>query len=140
VSNIPPLPHSGHALLLTAVIRHDGQSIEATGVVPSTHPLVSGGRAPGILGLELGAQAAAAMEALAPARPFAGARAGYVVRVREAAFAEPDLPVDTPIRVYAQLEGAAPPLTVYRISVSIGEAEALSAVLSTLSVGAGQKA
>ena len=82
VTELPLLPHTGTALLLTTVVRSDATSIEATGLVPAAHPLVCGGRAPAILGLELGAQAAAAMEALARAvaATSRGPRLGYVVR------------------------------------------------------------
>ena len=58
------LPHTGTARLLTDVVRSAAGFIEATCLVPETHPLVVGGRAPCFLGLELGAQAAAALEAL----------------------------------------------------------------------------
>lgn len=135
MTDLPPLPHTGTALLLTAVVRSDSNSIEAIGLVPVAHPLVSGGRAPAILGLELGAQAAAAMEAITRASSATGrpARVGYVVRVREARFAQPDLPVETPVQITARLEGAAPPLAVYRIRVAVAGVESLWAVLSTLS-------
>lgn len=130
------LPHTGTARLLTDVLRSGPRFIEATGRVSAAHPLVAGGRAPCFLGLELGAQAAAALEALG--RVAAGgdpaARIGYLVRVREAAFSSPSLPVDTPLHVKALLSGAAPPLAIYRIGVSVGGVESLRATLSTYSV------
>lgn len=127
------LPHAGTARLLTEVLRSGPGFIEATGRVPAAHPLVAGGRAPCFLGLELGAQAAAALEALERIAA-SGDRAphvGYLVRVREAAFSSPDLPVDTPLHVNALLSGAAPPLAIYRIAVSVGGVESLRATLST---------
>ena len=134
------LPHTSTARLLTNVVRSGAGFIEATGRVPAAHPLVAGGRAPCFLGLELGAQAAAALEALERAA-VTGDRApriGQLVRVREAAFLEPDLPVDTQLSVTAILDGAAPPLAIYRIRVSVAGLEYLRAVLST-HAGASQR-
>ena len=127
------LPHTGTARLLTDVLRSGPGFIEAMGRVPAAHPLVAGGRAPCFLGLELGAQASAALEALerAAAGGDKAPHIGYLVRVREAAFASPSLPVDTPLHVTARLSGAAPPLAIYRIGVSVGGVESLRATLST---------
>jgi predicted hotdog family 3-hydroxylacyl-ACP dehydratase len=127
------LPHTGTARLLTDVLRSGPGFIEATGLVPAAHPLAAGGRASCFLGLELGAQAAAALEALERAAA-SGDRAphiGYLVRVREAAFSSPSLPVDTPLHVEALLSGAAPPLAIYRIGVSVDGVESVRATLST---------
>jgi predicted hotdog family 3-hydroxylacyl-ACP dehydratase len=127
------LPHTGTARLLTDVLRSGPGFIEATGRVPAAHPLVAGGRAPSFLGLELGAQAAAALEALerAAAGGDRALRIGYLVRVREADFASPSLPVDTPLHVKVLLTGAAAPLAIYRIGVSVAGVESLRATLST---------
>jgi hypothetical protein len=56
---------------------------------------------------------------------------GYLVRVPEAVFLSPDLPVDTPLMVTARLHGLAAPLAIYRIRVSVGEKEFVRATLST---------
>ena len=135
------LPHTGTARLLTGVLRSGPGFIEATGRVPAAHPLATGGRAPSFLGLELGAQAAAALEALERAAAGEDRRphVGYLVRVREAAFSSPSLPVETPLHVKALLTGAAPPLAIYRIEVSVGGGELLRATLSTHS-GTGAEA
>jgi predicted hotdog family 3-hydroxylacyl-ACP dehydratase len=101
--------------------------------VPAAHPLVASGRAPCFLGLELGAQAAAALEALerAAASGDRAPQVGYLVGVRDAAFSSPSLPVDTPLQVTATLSGAARPLAIYRIVVSVDGIESLRATLST---------
>lgn len=127
------LPHTGAARLLTRIVRNDSGLIEATGLVPAAHPLVRAGRAPCFLGLELGAQAAAAQEALGRAASSGepAARIGQLARVREADFLRPDLPIDTPLRVTAKLEAEAAPLAIYRISVSVNGVEFLRAILST---------
>lgn len=129
------LPHSGAARLLTNVVRSGRNFIEAICQVPAAHPLVTSGRAPAFLGLELGAQAAAALEAIerGVATGSSVPRVGYLVRVREANFLMPDLPIETALVVTALLEGAAPPLAVYRISVGTGGVEYLRATLSTYS-------
>ncbi len=129
------LPHRGTARLLTAIVHSDRDSIEAVCQVPAEHPLVTGNRAPGFLGLEIGAQAGAALEALdrAVETGSSAPRVGYLVRVREATFLCPDLPVDTPMFVTARLEGSAPPLAIYRISIRANGIDFLRAVLSTYS-------
>src|SRR4249919_2252822 len=58
------LPHTGTARLLTDVVRAEPRFIVATGRIPAAHPLAVGNLAPCFLGLEMGAQAAAALEAL----------------------------------------------------------------------------
>lgn len=127
------LPHTGCALLLTRIVRSAPDFLEATGRVPSSHPLVNAGTAPCFLGLELGAQAAAALAALARRSANAGNAGGigYLVRVREAAFLRPHLPTDTPLRVTARLEGAVPPLSIHRIRVSIDDVDFVRATLGT---------
>ena len=129
------LPHSGTARLLTEIVRSGRDFVEAICQVPAAHPLASGGRAPCFLGLELGAQAAAALEALerGTATGDSAPRIGYLVRVREATFLMPDLPIETPLFVVAHLEGAAPPLAIYRISIGVDGIEFLQATLSTYS-------
>ena len=131
------LPHSGTARLLTSILRSGPDAIDGIGHVPAAHPLAGGGRVPSFLGLELGAQAAAAFEALLRTNTIGdGApRIGYLVRIREASFLEPHLPVETPLCVSARLEGTAPPLAVYRIRVGIGLVEYLRAIVSTHSGG-----
>ena len=127
------LPHSGPARLLTEIVRSGRDFVEAICQVPAAHPLASGGRAPCFLGLELGAQAAAVLEALdrATATGDRAPRVGYLVRVREATFLKPDFPVETPLFVTAHLERAAPPLGTFRIAVSVDGIEFLQATLVT---------
>jgi predicted hotdog family 3-hydroxylacyl-ACP dehydratase len=124
------LPHSGTARLLTEVVRWGRDFVEAIGRVPAAHPLAIGDRAPCFMGLELGAQAAAALEALSRSTVTAP-RPGFLVRVHEATFLMSDLPLETPLFVVAHLEGAAPPLAIYRISVLVDGIEFLQARLST---------
>ena len=127
------LPHQGTARLLTDVVRWSEGFIEAIGKIPADHPLAHVDGAPCFLGLELGAQAAAALEALTRAASTGDhmTRTGFLVRVHEATFLMSDLPLETPLRVMAQLEGAAPPLAIYRVSGAVEGIEFLRARLST---------
>jgi predicted hotdog family 3-hydroxylacyl-ACP dehydratase len=127
------MPIRGPALLLTGIVRSEPGWVEATARVPAGHPLVVAGAAPCFLGLELGAQAAAAMDALAHPREGFGQEAavGYLVRVRDASFLARHLPVDTTLRVTARLEGAALPLAIHRITVGTGEVDLVCARIAT---------
>jgi predicted hotdog family 3-hydroxylacyl-ACP dehydratase len=131
------LPHQRTARLLTQVLRHDGESIEAVGVISPSHPLAMQNGAPNFLALELGAQAAAALEALSRQDGHGGGepRVGYLVRVRDAAFTSAVLPVGVPLSVTAVLEGTAPPLAMYRVTVTDGDEPLATALLSTYSEG-----
>lgn len=129
------LPHQRTARLLTHVLHHNSDSIEVIGEISSEHPLVHAGRAPNFLGIELGAQAAAALEAIIrrEATSDDSPRIGYLVRVRDVVFYAADLPVTTPLVVTAYLEDAAPPMAMYRITVTAGSELLVSAELSTYS-------
>ncbi|HEX2465587.1 MAG TPA: hypothetical protein VHR17_13275 [Thermoanaerobaculia bacterium] len=127
------MPLRGPALLLTGIVRSEPGWVEATARVPLGHPLVVAGAAPCFLGLELGAQAAAAMEALSRSREASDREpgVGYLVRVREASFLARHLPVDTTLRVTARLEGAALPLAIHRITVGTAEVDLVCARIAT---------
>jgi hypothetical protein len=57
------VPQTGVARMIRDVVRAEGTLIAATAVIEPTHPLVAGGVAPAYLGIEIGAQAAAALAA-----------------------------------------------------------------------------
>lgn len=126
------LPHTGNAQLVTAILSCGDGVVEAKASIPSGHPLCTGARAPAFLGVEVGAQAAAAMEALdrtghtnSPAT-----RIGQLVRVREATLLVSDLPVEKTLLVTARLDGAAPPVAIYQIEVRVDDAVAMRAVIT----------
>lgn len=130
------LPHTGTARLLTAVVRCDDASVTAVGEILAAHPLVRDGQAPAFLAIELGAQAAAAMETMRRrAEHRTGPVLGRLVRVREAQFARDTLPVNTPLDVTACVLAQASPLAVYRISVRLDGVERVTATLSTYATG-----
>lgn len=117
------LPHRSPALLLTRVVRTDGTFLDGQGCIPPAHPLAENGRAPVVLGVELGAQAAGALEVL---RRDAGERLeGYLVAIRRARFHVLDLPVDEPLAVTATRTGGAGPLAIADIRVSDPDGGAL---------------
>ncbi len=130
------LPHTGTARLLTAVVHCDDTSVMAVGEIRSDHPFVCDGQAPAFLAIELGAQAAAAMESMARrGMPLSGPMRGRLVRIRDAQFAEDTLPVNTPLEVTAHVVALALPLAVYRVRVCLEGVERATATLSTYDSG-----
>ena len=57
------------------------------------------------------------------------------MRVRDASFEVGVLPVGTSLRVTAVLEGAAPPLAMYKVTITDGDQQLATALLSTYSEG-----
>ncbi len=109
------LPHAPPARLLSAVLWVDAARIVCSATVAGGHPLAAGGTAPGFLGLEIGAQAAACLQALG--RPAGGAPPiGYLVGVRHAEVA-PRFPCGATLQVSASLTGGAAALAVYDVEV-----------------------
>jgi predicted hotdog family 3-hydroxylacyl-ACP dehydratase len=136
------LPHRGTANLLIEIILIKPGRIVAVGRIPRAHPLAAGSGAPCFLGLELGAQAAAAWEAIQRrGRSDRDVpRIGYLVGVRSSRFSRPHLPVDTAVTITADLEGAAPPLAVYRITVALDGIVLVTATLATFAAQAAERA
>jgi 3-hydroxyacyl-[acyl-carrier-protein] dehydratase len=109
------LPHAPPARLLSAVLWADAARIVCSATVAPCHPLAAGGTAPGFLGLEIGAQAAACLQALG--RPAGGAPPiGYLVGVRQAELA-PRFPCGATLQVSASLTGGAAALAIYDVEV-----------------------
>ena len=128
------VPHSGVARLITSVTSVSSTSIHAIGAIPNGHPLVVDGAAPALLVIELGAQVAAAMEAIGR-RTASGrdesARVGSLVRIREAQFSRTSVPAGAPIVVTAEVLGSAPPLAIYAIRATMDDVEIGRGVIST---------
>ena len=119
------IPHAPPARLLTEVLAGGAGAILCAGSIPGDHPLAAGSEAPGFLAIELGAQAAAALEALA--RPPGGSpRIGYLVGVRDAHLPA-RLPTGRALHVTAVPAGAAAALAIYDMQVAEeGAAEPLA--------------
>jgi predicted hotdog family 3-hydroxylacyl-ACP dehydratase len=126
------LPHGRAARFLTRVLEHAGDTLVGEGRVPDGAVYARGGRCPTFVLLELGAQAAALLEAPAGAPAAAAPRAGYLVRARGVRCARLEFDVDRTLRVEARRKGSHAPLFVYDIRVSDGTGELLAGELSIL--------
>jgi 3-hydroxymyristoyl/3-hydroxydecanoyl-(acyl carrier protein) dehydratase/predicted hotdog family 3-hydroxylacyl-ACP dehydratase len=127
---LPPamdlVPHAPPARLLAEVLAAGAGGILCAGNIPAHHPLAAGGEAPGFLAIELGAQAAAALEALAR-HPGGPPRLGYLVGVRDAHLPA-RLPTGRLLRVTAVPAGNAGALAIYDVEVAEeGAAQPLAA-------------
>lgn len=124
-TGVPPLddllPHRPPMRFLSSILQHNADGVTCTARIPGNCALVSGGSAPVVAAIEAAAQAAAAWEALRRSRHtgVASPRVGYLVALREVLFFRDHIPADRDLRVCACLEAAAPPLTHYRIEVSL---------------------
>lgn len=128
------IPHTGAARFLVGIRTVTPSGIVATGHVPAGHALASNGLAPSYLAIELGAQAAAAMEALSrqgSAQTPPGPRRGSIVRIRDARFLAAAFPVDTPVEIRVDLVGAAAPLAMYSLVAMSGGETVAEAQFST---------
>lgn len=128
------LPHAPPALLVTGVLAASPERVVCRAEIPLDHPLVSGETAPAYLGLEAGAQAAAAwgaLGALAAEGAEESPRIGYVVAIRNARFHVPGLTAGRPFRVEVRPAGSVPPLSIYEVSVETGGEELLAGTVST---------
>ena len=123
--SIPPLdellPHRPPMRFLKSILQQTANGLLCTAHIPRQCVLVSGGSVPAVVSIEAAAQAAAAWEALQRGRNTAVAspRIGYLVALRDVDFFTDRLPADRDLLVSVTLEAAAPPLTHYRIEVSL---------------------
>jgi len=126
------IPHRGPALLVESIAEVRPDRIVCWGRVPPESPFAAEGKAPAFVGLEMGAQAAAVLEALGRGEPEdgGGPRVGYLVGIRDARLAV-DLPVGRRLRVTARAAGGAPPLALYDVSVEDDGVEFARGLLST---------
>lgn len=115
------LPHRPPMRFLTAILREEKDGLTCTARIPSRCALVAGGSAQPIAAIEAAAQAAAAWEALRRSRHagVAKPRIGYLVALRDVFFFTGSVAAEQDLLVSVSLEAAAPPLTHYRIAVSI---------------------
>jgi predicted hotdog family 3-hydroxylacyl-ACP dehydratase len=125
------VPHRERALFLRQVLRHEADSIECVGVIPGSSAFVHEGRAPSYVGLELAAQAAAALQVLSSHETPLTPQRGYLVGVREARFASAWIPADREVHARVRRTGQAGPLTVHEVWVEVGGSECVAGVIST---------
>jgi 3-hydroxyacyl-[acyl-carrier-protein] dehydratase len=137
-SEYPPVetlvPHVPPARLVQSILEVTPQELTGVAEIPGASPFAAGGQAPAFLGLEAAAQGAALLEALGRRgeAPAAGPRIGYLVALRGARCAVSALPVDRPFRFTVRLDGSAPPLSIYAVTVEgAGGTELLRGSIST---------
>ncbi len=134
---VPPvdalLPQHPPMRFVTSILDDAVDGLTCAARVPSECALVSAGRAPALAALEMAAQAAAAWEALRRWREGGAAepRIGYLVALRDVAFFADSIPADRILSAVVHLEAAAPPLTYYRIDVSLGSAPIVRGTIAT---------
>ena len=115
------LPHRPPMRFLRSIRQQTADGLTCTAHIPGKCALVCGGSAPALASIEAAAQAAAAWEALRRwcNTGVASPRIGYLVAMREVAFFTERVPADRDLLVSVSLEAAAPPLTHYRVEVSL---------------------
>jgi predicted hotdog family 3-hydroxylacyl-ACP dehydratase len=115
------LPHRAPMRFLTSILRETTVGLDCMARIPRPCALVSDGSAPPVAAIEAAAQAAAAWEALRRSRDagVASPRVGYLVALREIFFFAGSVPAERDLLVSVRLDAAAPPLTHYRIDVSL---------------------
>ena len=115
------LPHRSPMRFLTAILREATDGLTCTAQIPGRCALVAGGSAQSIVAIEAAAQAAAAWEALRRWQDagITAPRIGYLVALRDVVFYAGSVAADRDLLVSVKLEAAAPPLTHYRIAVSL---------------------
>lgn len=129
------LPHAGVARMLSRVLGCDGETIACEARLDAASPFAGLGRqaglAPAWVGLEMAAQAAAALE-LSAREEGAGGRLGYLVRLRNLRCGPPTLPVGEIVGVEATRTAAVSTLRTYDVFASVGAEELLRGELSVL--------
>lgn len=115
------LPHRPPMRFLTSIRQETAGGLTCAARIPCECALVSGGGASPVAAIEAAAQAAAAWEALRRWRvaTVAAPRIGYLVSLRDIVFFAERVPAERELLVSVTLEAAAPPLTHYRIEVSL---------------------
>ncbi len=115
------LPHRPPMRFLTAILHEETDGLTCAARIPGRCALVAGGNAQPVATIEAAAQAAAAWEALRRSRQagVARPRIGYLVAMRDVVFFTGSVAAERDLLVSIRLEAAAPPLTHYRIAVSL---------------------
>lgn len=115
------------------VLQAEGEIASCRARIPADSPFVTDGLAPCLVGIDVAAQAAAALEALLRAGPSAdrASRVGYVVGIRGARFETATLPAEADLTVAVRLLESASALAVHEVELRLGSTRAMSAVLTT---------
>jgi predicted hotdog family 3-hydroxylacyl-ACP dehydratase len=132
VTPLPPpravLPHGEAALLLTRLVRLDGDTLEAVAELPAASPYAQGRWAAAAL-VEAAAQAIAAHGALTAAARSPAPRAGYLVGIKHGSLSA-RVPLAFPLAVTVERTGGAGPLAIYAARVVAADTVLMRAELS----------
>ena len=129
------MPHRGPSLMIRRILETSGNELRCVGRIPTGSPFAAGGTAPCFVGLDLLAQAAAALEALQRAASSAGGPGiGYVVGIREARFETSTLPLGSDLVAHVRLLDGTVSLAHQEVRLAEGDTSCLSAVLTTFRV------
>jgi 3-hydroxyacyl-[acyl-carrier-protein] dehydratase len=132
------LQHRAPALFVEELLEQDELGSLCRARVPPESPFVRASCFPTYLALELGAQSAAAAEAIARriGEPGSAPRAGFLVGARAARFARASLLQREEYLVRTRLLRAAPPLRTWRVEVMLASESVATAAVSTFAAGA----
>ncbi len=127
------VPHGQPSRLVEEVEEASEGGVVCRARIPVSSPFVRGAGAPSFVGLEIGAQAAAVVEALSRigSRDEGPPRIGYLVGVRDAVFHAPELPAERPLLVSARPSRRSGALSVYEIAVSLDDRILVEATIET---------
>lgn len=130
----PPLdqliPHRAPMRLIEEIVGERDERFVCRGRIPEE--LATDGAASPILGVEMGAQAAAVLAALERVGDDASPRLGYLVSIRAARFESPEIPAGRSLTVRVRSLGGFHPLANYEIEVSDGASDPFSYLTATI--------
>jgi len=122
-----PLPHTGVARLVHAVLERADSSAIVTGAIDPEHGLTADGAAPSTLAIEMAAQASSFV-GTGPAP-----KTGYLTTVKSASLYTPQLPLGRPLRCRIDLDGFVRGLRTLHFEVDNGSDVLARGTLSTYS-------
>ncbi len=127
------LPHRAPMRLVEGIVARLPDGIVCRARLPEGCPLAGDGEAPTYVAIEMAAQAAAVLEALARSEggEAPSPRVGYLVSVRDAIFPSGPIPVGRPVEVRLRESGRGGTLALYHALVTLGEATLLDATIGT---------
>ena len=133
----PPLheliPHRPPMLFVERVLGEAEDGATCLGRVPRACALVTGGKTPAFVALEVAAQTAAVWEALRRSKDAGGpsVRTGYLVSLRDVVLHRRTIPADADLIASVRLVALVPPLATYAVDVAVEGGLALRGTIGT---------